>query len=106
MRRPSIRSQVPPSTNSSHCFRMASARLETCLFSEHFWASRVTKPPSDQGPCFEHANLRGCLFDRVWINGANFRNADLTDTAFHGCHLDGAILRNTRACNTLLVACN
>src|SRR5262249_15615312 len=38
------------------------AKLENSLFSEHFWASAVTKRPSKEGPCFERADLRSCLF--------------------------------------------
>jgi uncharacterized protein YjbI with pentapeptide repeats len=80
------------------------ATLANCRFAEYFWASGVTPPPSDRGPCFAKAHLNGCSFDDVWIEGANFDEAELADVAFKGCHLSRASFRKAKANDALLVA--
>jgi uncharacterized protein YjbI with pentapeptide repeats len=82
------------------------AKLDNSLFSESFWGSAVDKRPSDQGPRFERACLRGCRFHHVRAQGANFDAAELTNAAFQSCRLDGTSLRNARACDALFVACD
>lgn len=84
--------------------RFTGAKLENSLFSGNFWASRVTPPPSKVGPCFERASLRNCIFDHVWIDDADFSDADLVGAAFNNCHLEGASFRNATARDTLFVA--
>jgi uncharacterized protein YjbI with pentapeptide repeats len=81
-----------------------SANLDGSQISESFWGSRVTKAPPGDGPSFESASLRDCEFDSVWISRGNFCQADLTGTAFNGCHLEGSTFRKAKARNTLLVA--
>src|SRR5262249_8536815 len=80
------------------------AILDNSVFSENFWGSRVAKPPSKQGPCFERASLCRCVFDSVWIDGANFGGADLTEAAFKGCHVNRANFQKATAREALLVA--
>jgi uncharacterized protein YjbI with pentapeptide repeats len=81
-----------------------SARLDKSSFSESFWGSKAAKQPSDERPRFTKASLRGCLFDDVVAEGANFDEADLTGAAFKGCHLEAASFRNVKAPDVLLVA--
>jgi uncharacterized protein YjbI with pentapeptide repeats len=87
-----------------HGSDFTAANLDNCLFSEHFWGSRVTNPPSDRGPCFTRACLRGSVFDSVWIDGADLSRADLTKAAFKDAHLDRANFQKASAHELLLVA--
>ncbi len=82
------------------------ARLDGSQFSESFWGSGVTPRPSEKGPCFDRASLRGCLFHWVRIDAASFHDSDLTCAVFNNCHLDGADLRNATARDVLFVAAN
>ena len=95
--------------NSQFCTHLngcdfTAVKLDNSLFSESFWGSRVTKPPSAHGPCFERASLHGCVFDSVWIDGANFGNTDLTGAAFDCCHMNRANFQKATARDALLVA--
>jgi uncharacterized protein YjbI with pentapeptide repeats len=80
------------------------AKLDNSRFFEDFWGSAVTNQPSDQGPQFAKASLRGCLFDDVSADRANFNEADLAGAVFKGCHLDRTSFRKVMARDVLFVA--
>jgi uncharacterized protein YjbI with pentapeptide repeats len=85
---------------------LSNATLDSCILSEHFWASAINRKGDKAGARFTGASLRGTHFDGLTLHEPSFRNADLTDAAFARCNMAGADFAGAKLGGTLLVACD
>jgi len=79
------------------------ATLNGAAFDEHFWASRVIKPLSPNGPVFRGAVLRGVLFEQSILNEPDFAQSDLSDSIFSRCKLQEASFQKANLRHAVMV---